>query len=88
MNFSSEENASTAYKGLPKRWMSLDERLSLTYINRDATCNELEGELSKWPNITGWKPDVIVIDYMEESYLASSEADRFFQRVIIQFPFR
>jgi len=60
-----EENPVAAYKGLRDRWMNLDERLVLTYVNRDMCFNELEGEMAKWTNLTGWKPEVIVVDYLE-----------------------
>jgi replicative DNA helicase len=60
-----EDSPHSAYRGLEKRWMGLDERLVLSYINRDASFDEIEGEMMKWTNITGWKPEVIVLDFLE-----------------------
>jgi len=60
-----EENPLIAYKGLTSRWLDLDKRLLLTYINRDVSFDEIEGEMVKWTNLTGWKPEVVVLDYLE-----------------------
>jgi len=60
------DNPSVAYKGLKRYWDSgLDKRLMLTEINRECSTDEIEAEMEKTISLTGWKPDVIVLDFME-----------------------
>ena len=37
----------------------------LTEVNREISTDELESEMAKWVNLLGWKPDVLILDYME-----------------------
>jgi replicative DNA helicase len=41
------------------------KNLMLSYMNRDASADDIESELSRFETIWGWKPQAIVIDYME-----------------------
>jgi len=55
-----------AYKGLERHWTNnLNKRFVITEYNREISTDELEAELAKMANLHGWKPDVIVLDYME-----------------------
>lgn len=55
-----------AYHGLGRHWQSgLHNRLRITEVNREVSADWIESEMSKWRNIMGWKPDVIVLDFME-----------------------
>ena len=55
-----------AYKGLDRQWREgLDKRLYITEYTRETNTDDLEGELNKLKNLHGWKPDVIILDYME-----------------------
>lgn len=54
------------YKGLKRHWVDgLQNRLWLSEVNREVSTAELEAEMQSWANLKGWKPDVIVLDYME-----------------------
>jgi hypothetical protein len=39
--------------------------LLITEYNKKISPAELESNINKWTALTGWKPDVIVLDYME-----------------------
>ena len=55
-----------AFEGLGRHWKSgLHERLRLTEINREVSMDDLESEMCKWVNLIGWKPDVLILDFME-----------------------
>lgn len=55
-----------AYSGLTRHWkMGLDNRLKLTEFNREVSTDDIESEMNRWTNLIGWKPDVLVLDYME-----------------------
>jgi len=55
-----------AYTGLDRHWIAgLDERLRLTEVNREVSVDDLESEMMKWVNLLGWKPDVLVLDFIE-----------------------
>ena len=54
------------YKGLNRHWAEgLQNRLWLSEVNREVSADDLEAEMASWANLRGWKPDVIVLDYME-----------------------
>jgi len=51
---------------LSKHWeYKLHERLRLWEVRREISTDEIESHLSKLRGLYGWKPDVIIIDYME-----------------------
>lgn len=53
-------------KELDRKWKEgLHDRLRLTEINREVSVDDLESEMMKWVNILGWKPDVLVLDFIE-----------------------
>lgn len=55
-----------AYQGLDPFWRSgLQDRLRITEVNREVNMDDLEAEMQKWINLIGWKPDVLVLDFME-----------------------
>ena len=55
-----------AYKGLKRHWdMDLHERIRITEINREVSVDDIEAEMMKWVNLIGWKPDVLILDFME-----------------------
>jgi hypothetical protein len=55
-----------AYQGLDRHWTAgLHNRLRLTEVNREVSVDDLEAEMHKWINLIGWKPDVLVLDYIE-----------------------
>jgi len=55
-----------AYKGLDHQWkQNLEKRLVVTEYTRETSTDDLEAEINRMKNLKGWKPDVIVLDYME-----------------------
>ena len=55
-----------AYEKLDRHWLyGLNENLLLTAVNRDLSCDDLEAMMGRWYNLYGWKPKVIVVDFME-----------------------
>jgi hypothetical protein len=55
-----------AYQGLDRHWKAgLHDRLRITEVNREVSMDDLESEMAKWVNLLGWKPDVLVLDFME-----------------------
>ena len=55
-----------AYQGLDRHWQSeLHKRLRLTEVNREVSVDDLESEMMKWVNLLGWKPDCLVLDFIE-----------------------
>lgn len=60
------DNPTLAYTGLKRYWESgLQNRLILTEVNRECSTDELEADMEKWISLKGWKPDVLILDYME-----------------------
>ena len=60
------EDPIIAYKGLDRHWSNqLDTRLRITEVNREVSCDDIEAEMSKCVALYGWKPDVIILDFME-----------------------
>jgi len=54
------------FKGLTRHWVDgLHNRLWLSEINREVSTDDIEAEMASWANLRGYKPDVIVLDYME-----------------------
>lgn len=71
------DNPSIAFKGLKRFWDSgLDKRLLLTEINKECTTDDIEADMEKYISLHGWKPDVIVLDYMERMRPNLSEYKR------------
>jgi len=55
-----------AFQGLDKQWRAgLHDRLRITEVNREVSMDDIEAEMAKWVNLIGWKPDVLVLDFME-----------------------
>ena len=55
-----------AYTGLDRHWRAgLHDRLRLTECNREVSTDDIEAEMAKWSNMIGWKPDVIILDFIE-----------------------
>lgn len=55
-----------AYQGLDRHWRAgADQRLRITEVNREVSMDDLESEMMKWVNLLGWKPKVVVIDFIE-----------------------
>lgn len=53
-------------EALGRHWQrGLDKRLWITEVNREVSTDDLEAEMSRLATLTGWKPEVIIIDYME-----------------------
>jgi replicative DNA helicase len=51
---------------LEKQWKGgLQDRLRLTEVNREVSVDDIEAEMMKWVNLIGWKPDVLVLDFIE-----------------------
>ena len=60
------DDPGVAYSGLGRHWKSeLQDRIRLTEINREVSVDDLEAEMAKWINLIGWKPDVLILDFME-----------------------
>lgn len=61
-----QEDPIHGYKGLERHWASgLGERLRLVEVLREITADDIEAMVSKYINLYGWAPEVVVIDYME-----------------------
>jgi len=43
----------------------MNERLRITSVNADLATNELENMMMRHTSLSGWKPDVIILDFME-----------------------
>ena len=41
------------------------DRLWLAEVNREISSDDIEGMIARYINLYGWKPDVVVIDFME-----------------------
>lgn len=41
------------------------DRLWLAEVNREISTDDIEGMIARYINLYGWKPDVVVIDFME-----------------------
>jgi hypothetical protein len=41
------------------------DRLWLAEVNREISSDDIEGMVARYINLYGWKPDVVVIDFME-----------------------
>jgi hypothetical protein len=60
------DDPAVAYQGLDRHWRSdLHKRLRLTEVNREVSVDDLESEMMKWVNLLGWKPQVLVLDFIE-----------------------
>lgn len=60
------DDPGVAYQGLDKHWRAgLHDRLRITEVNREVSMDDIESEMAKWVNLLGWKPDVLVLDFME-----------------------
>lgn len=53
--------------GLDRLWKhyKLNDRLRLIQVNREIDTNDIEALILREKNLYGWRPDVIVIDFME-----------------------
>ena len=57
---------SVGYKNLERHWKAgLDNHLKLVEILQEFDTDYLESLLAKYINLYGWKPDLIVLDFME-----------------------
>jgi len=55
-----------AYHGLERHWASgMHKHLRLVEKLQEFDTDYIEGLIAKYVNLYGWKPDVVVIDYME-----------------------
>jgi replicative DNA helicase len=55
-----------AFQGLERHWRAgADQRLRMTEVNREVSMDDLESEMMKWVNLIGWKPKVLVLDFIE-----------------------
>ncbi len=71
------DDPAVAYKGLTRYWTNgLDQRIVITEFNREVDINDIEAEMAKMANLHGWKPDVIVLDFMERMKPALSGFSR------------
>jgi replicative DNA helicase len=60
------DNPAAGYRGLGRYWQGgLDKRMRITEVTREISIDDIEAEMAKWSNIQGWKPDVLIIDFME-----------------------
>lgn len=56
----------TGYHGLERHWRSgLHNHLRIIEVMREVDTDFIESRISRYINIDGWKPDVVIIDYME-----------------------
>lgn len=46
------------------KW-GFQDRLWLAEVNREISSDDIEGMISRYMNLYGWQPDVVVIDFME-----------------------
>ncbi len=51
---------------LGRKWKEdLHECLRITEVNREVSVDDLESEMMKWANLLGWKPEVLILDFIE-----------------------
>jgi len=49
-----------------KNWDDqVNARLRITSVNSDLNCHEIENMMMRWASISGWKPDILILDFME-----------------------
>ncbi len=55
-----------AYSKTLRHWRAgVHDRLRVTEVNREVSTDELEAEMVKWANLVGWKPKVLILDFIE-----------------------
>ena len=60
------DSPGVAFSAAQRHWtMGVHDRLRVTEVNREASTDELEAEMMKWSNLVGWKPDVVILDFIE-----------------------
>ena len=60
------EDPSLGFTNLDYFWQTgLDQRLRLTSVNKEVSTDDLEAIMNRWTQLTGWKPKVLVLDFME-----------------------
>lgn len=61
------EDPGVGAAGMDRLWKQyrLNERLRLLEVNREISSDDIEALILKYSNIYGWRPDVIVLDFME-----------------------
>lgn len=60
------DNPAIAYEDLDYQWKKgLHQRVYITEYNRETSTDDLLADMEKLRILHGWKPDVIVVDYME-----------------------
>jgi len=61
-----ENDPIIGYKGLDHYWnFELDKHLFITALNKEVTTADLEAVMERQANLLGWKPQLIVLDFME-----------------------
>jgi replicative DNA helicase len=61
-----QDDPSIAYHGLQRKWNAgFGENLLISSVNTDFSTDDIEADMMRWRNIHGWKPDVLVLDFME-----------------------
>jgi archaellum biogenesis ATPase FlaH len=59
------EDPTVGYNGIERHWASISGKLRILEMNREADCDEIEALVLKFTHAYGWRPDVVVIDFME-----------------------
>lgn len=53
-----------AYDGMGSHW-DMTDYIRVTSVNKVLTAKDIEAMMERWYNISSWKPQVLVLDYME-----------------------
>jgi len=59
------EDPTLGYHGLKRQWTMLSGKLRLLEVVREIDSDEIEAMVMKFIHAYGWRPDVVIIDFME-----------------------
>jgi replicative DNA helicase len=61
-----QHEVGTVDTNFKQKWPgNIDKRLRITSVNADITTNELENLMMREAALSGWKPNIIILDFME-----------------------
>jgi replicative DNA helicase len=61
-----QQEIATVDTSFKNQWNTqVNDRLRITSVNSDISTAELENMMLRWTSISGWRPQVIILDFME-----------------------
>jgi len=70
------EDPNYGYHGLKRHWHLIENTIRLLAVKREIDSDEIEALVMKLTNAYGWRPDVIIIDFMERMKPTVSGVER------------